>query len=335
MAIEWLGEQRQSLAASSFARDEAYLRLHVLPAFGEVPLASVRRSDIRFWVAALSDEGLAAATVKECHRILSAILKLAVEEKLISENPCRGIKLPRPEDRQIRFINESQVEDLVSCMDVRYRVMVYLTAYLGLRWGEVVGLRHGDVDVDRFRLRVVGVLEDVGGRVRYKQSPKTDSARRTLTLPPFLQEMLASHLLENPDTPYVFVSPEGAPLRRSAFRARLWVPAVDRAGLKGLHFHDLRHTAASIAHEYGAGLFDIKELLGHKDIQTTANLYMHLQENSQRASAAQEQAFRSASEGRKGRILDAVVTSSGDREDVAGPDERPQPAVSPGREGGT
>ncbi|HYN36824.1 MAG TPA: tyrosine-type recombinase/integrase, partial [Actinomycetota bacterium] len=97
---------------------------------------------------------------------------------------------------------------------------------------------------------------------------------------------------------------KGQPLQRGTFRSRYWLPAVEKAGLTPLRFHDLRHTAAGIAHEHGSDLFDVKELLGHKDIQTTANIYLHLRENSQRLTDSQQKAFEVA-RSQLGRILDA------------------------------
>jgi len=97
-------------------------------------------------------------------------------------------------------------------------------------------------------VRVVGTLEDVGGKTpRYVEETKTHSSRRMLSMPPFLADILAEHLAAEPVSEFVFVGPNGALLRRSNFRRRVWNPALEAAGLDSqLRFHDLRHSAVAL-----------------------------------------------------------------------------------------
>jgi integrase len=123
---------------------------------------------------------------------------------------------------------------------------------------------------------IVGTLEEIGGRVRYVPETKSSPSRRSLSLPRFLVEVLAEHLTGEPESSYVFTSKTGDPLRRSTFRQCHWLPAVRRAGLEPLRFHDLRHSHVSLLIGQGAHPKEIQARLGHASITTTLNTYGHL-----------------------------------------------------------
>ncbi len=103
-------------AVSSRARDELYLRRHVLPYFESTSLARIERRAVQEWISKLSDKGLAPATVRACHRLLSGMLAEAVEARLIGQSPCRGIKLPRVSRTEQRFLNAVEVARLADAM---------------------------------------------------------------------------------------------------------------------------------------------------------------------------------------------------------------------------
>ena len=105
---------------------------------------------------------------------------------------------------------------------------------------------------------------------------KTPSSRRTLAIPTFLSDMLAEHVASSgrrAESDLLFTAPEGGPLRRSTFRNRVWEPAVFRAGLRGVTFHALRHSAVGLMIEVGAHIEAIKQRLGHASIRTTSDVY--------------------------------------------------------------
>ena len=125
-------------------------------------------------------------------------------------------------------------------------------------------------------MQIVGTLEEIGGRVRYVSETKSSASRRALMLPRFLVEMLASHLAQAPSSEYVFTNLRGDFLRRSSFRSSHWLPATGKAGLEGVRFHDLRHSAVAMAIAQGAHPAEIQARLGHSSISTTLGVYAHL-----------------------------------------------------------
>jgi integrase len=153
---------------------------------------------------------------------------------------------------------------------------VTTAALTGLRLSELAGLKAKNVDMLGRRISVVEQLLEVGGRLETAQ-PKTKASMRSVAIPPTLAAKLGDHpvLLEGPGS-LVFVMASGSPLRGNNFRHRVWIPAVSRAGLDGLRFHDLRHTAVVLAIAQGAHAKSIQMRMGHASITTTLDRYGHL-----------------------------------------------------------
>jgi integrase len=274
---EKLFNNKLHLRASSRNRDEAYLRNHVLPAFGDVGVGKISKADIQKWVQELAAKNLAPATIKECFRIARSVFEEAVDQLIIPDSPCRRISLPRIEHRAQLYLDPDEVERLVAHTDGLFKPLIYSAVYLGCRWGELVGLKRENLNLLKRQVRIVGSLEEVQGQPRYVDETKTKASRRTLTIPPFLCDILDSHLKSVRPKTFVFVGDRGALLRRSNFRRRHWKPAVEAAGLPtGLRFHDLRHTCASILISQGAHPKEIQARLGHSSITTTMDRYGHL-----------------------------------------------------------
>jgi integrase len=123
---------------------------------------------------------------------------------------------------------------------------------------------------------VVSTIERAYGRYQVVEYGKTKAARRTLKMPEFLREVLAWHLKVFKRDEWVFPAPVGGFLRYDNFRNRAWLPAVQKAGLAPLTFHELRHTAAAFMINDGADPLQVKRRMGHEDIRTTFDTYGHL-----------------------------------------------------------
>jgi integrase len=176
-------------------------------------------------------------------------------------------------------------------MPDRYRVLVLVAGYGGFRWSELVGLRRSSID--GARVLVAEQLQQVNG-AWLRDTPKSASSRRVVTLPASVAAELAGHLEEfsqvGPDG-LVFVNRLGNPVGPS-FRGNVWYPACARAGLAtrthrpgrrplfvdGPDFHDLRHTAVALSISAGAHPKTIQSMLGHSSIAVTMNTYGHLLE---------------------------------------------------------
>ena len=273
-ATSWV-EGRASLRPASRARDESLLRVHLLPKFGPAPIGRIAHADVQAWVNALSSKGLSPRTVRECFRLLSSVMKAATTARMIRESPCTGIELPRVERVEQRFLSAEEVDRLVEAAPPMHRALILSAVYLGCRWEELAGLKRKHLDLLHKRLRIIGTIERVAGTYRYVDETKTSTSRRTVTIPPFLVEIMAAHLADAPASEFVFPARAGAFIRYDNFRTRVWNPTARRAGLEGLTFHELRHTAAALMIDAGANPLEVRDRLGHRDIRTTLNVYGH------------------------------------------------------------
>jgi integrase len=273
---QWWGhyENERAKRATTAARDRAVMEKWWLPELGGTALAKITPGAVRGVVDTMR-ASLASATVRTNYGVLRAVLSAAVDAELVARSPCRAIRLENTRRGEARHISADELHELADAMPVEYRAMVYVGGVLGLRWSEVAGLRVGRVDFLRRSLTVAETLTEVEGHPRFDE-PKTRASHRTITVPLAVLDNLSQHLTRrgrpDPDE-LVFVAPDGGPLRASNFRQRVWSPALRRAGLDGLHFHDLRHSAAALMIEAGAHIETIKRRLGHSSIRVTSDVY--------------------------------------------------------------
>ncbi|HET6873499.1 MAG TPA: site-specific integrase [Acidimicrobiales bacterium] len=288
----WL-RGRANLAPRTREIDAAQLRLYVypkidpeIPALGEVSIADLTPELIRSWYGALK-VGRGRSVAPKAYVRLRQILSQAVDDERIGRNPCRipGGGVERSAEQ--RFASVAELVALAEAVPDRYRALVLTAGLGGLRQGELFALRRRDLDLDngtitvrRKRLRLASgeVVED---------HPKSDAGRRVVAVPPQLVAELRRHLAVHArpgSDAYVFTSPEGTPLERSNFRLRVWEPATHSAGVVGMRFHDLRHTAGTLAAQTGATTKELMVRLGHASSRA-AMIYQHAADDRDRLIA--------------------------------------------------
>jgi integrase len=260
------------LRDSTRALYEGQARRYLLPAFGRIPLREITPASVRNFLASLS-ETKGPSTVRSCQRLLSRILEEAVADGLIASNPARRPKLERERPREPRFLEPDELARLAEEVPDRYKALIYLLGYGGLRIGEAAALRRDDIDTKARRVHVRRTIAEVAGRL-VESLPKSGKPR-VVVIPDFLAKMLAEHMLAYPGE-RVFTTEQGGVLRVGNFRKRIFYPAARRAGLAGLKIHDLRHTAASLAIRAGGHPKAVSEMLGHANISITMDRYGHL-----------------------------------------------------------
>ena len=265
-----------NLRPTTRARDEMALRLYAVPRFGDMPLAAISQLEVRAWVAELSARGLAPATVVKAYQLLGKVLAAAVDAGYLAQTPCRNVPLPAIEREEMRFLTPTEIATLAEAIRPRYRALVFVGAYGGLRIGELAGLRRSRVDHLRGTVQVAEIITEVSGRL-YVGPPKTRASRRTVGLPRFVVRELEAHLAGGgSQDDHVFTAPLGGPLRIIGFRSRIWRPATRAAGLEGLRIHDLRHTAVALWIAAGASPKEVAVRAGHTSVSFTLDRYGHL-----------------------------------------------------------
>lgn len=242
-AKAWV-EERPGLRPKTIQLYRYLLRAHLQKEFGSRTIASITEADVRRWRADLLSAGVSPVTAAKAYRLLKSILTTAVEDGLIRRNPCRvkGGSVEKSPERPVLTL--AQVYALADAVGSRYRALVLIACFCGLRWGELAGLQRRDIDCDRKTIRVTRQLCEVAGRPPFLAPPKTDAGKRLVAIPSVILSDVRSHLdtLTPPEADaLLFTSPAGKPLRHGNFRRRVWVPALTASGVD-VHLHDLRHT---------------------------------------------------------------------------------------------
>ncbi len=277
-AAQWSAARNSERA--TLARDASIMRNHVIPRWGPLPMGQIEHLAVQEWVTSLG-ERLSPATVAECFRLTSSVLRSAVRDRLIGFNPCEGVRLTRRrrKDTDDQVVTRDELlSKLLPAVPDRYRALVALAAGTGLRWGECVGLCWDAVDLATATVRVIRVAEEISGHVRLKPYPKSKAGRRTVPLPPFVVELLTAHARAYPPGALglIFTARTGKPLKRGTFRARVWKPSLQRADLSAtLRFHDLRHSYATWLVSDGVPINDVARVMGHEQTSTTLDRYTH------------------------------------------------------------
>jgi integrase len=273
----WLAVKEPKLAPSTVELYRYLLRRHVCPRFADIPVGRIMAVEVQGWLADLHAGDLSPNTVAKAYRVLKGSLDAAVDAGLIKQSPCvlKGAGTERHKEMQIA--TPEQVAEIADAAGPRWEALVYAAAYSGLRWGELAGLRRCDVDLEAGTITVVRKLEEVNSRLSYGP-PKTAAGHRTVGIPSFVARSLAVHLevyAEAGPEGLVFPAVEGGPMRRSNFRRRVWEPSTTAADVQGLRFHDLRHTAATLAAGSGTSLKALMARIGHASA-AAALRYQHI-----------------------------------------------------------
>jgi integrase len=304
-AGDYFRAKAPTLAPSTVkAREEAY-RLRISPTLGGVELASIDRQRVEIWLADTLATSSRHATWKAVSA-LRAILKLAVEWRLLPDNPAARLRLPkrRPAERTSaqRVLDAQQLQLLIAATRrARVETMIRVAAEGGLRLGEVIGLRWADIDLPARRITVARSVWQETARDgqplrRIVGPPKSGRERRvaiTANLAARLGDWFAESVVEGGAAAdgYVWPARAGGPMDRSTpgqalARLQLRAGLVDGQGRPLVSFHGLRHTAASIMLSRDVPLIVVSRQLGHANPNITAQVYAHLLSDTQLDDAA-------------------------------------------------
>ncbi|MDI2128741.1 tyrosine-type recombinase/integrase [Yinghuangia seranimata] len=280
---------------STYDKYEAQVRLHLAPGLGTKRLEALSVQDVRRFLVRLERQ-TTAATAKEAHRVLRTALTAACREELITRNVVSLVEAPRPDAREITpwsldetltFLEAARGESL-------YAAFV-LAITMGLRRGEIVGLKWDQVDLERRTLRVAKQTQRRRG-VLYDDDPK-GRRRRTIPLPAMCVAPLRWQRMRQADarrraladktgagwqeSGYVFTTRTGRPVEpRNLYRA--FTRVAEDADLRVIRLHDARHGCATLLTAAGVPPRVVMEILGHSQISITMDVYTHVVQDTQR-----------------------------------------------------
>ncbi|GLZ15072.1 site-specific integrase [Actinomadura sp. NBRC 104425] len=254
---------------------------------------------------------LSPRMVQFIHAVLRNALQAAVREEIIPRNVAKLVTITAPKYRVNRGLTVDQARDVLkAARGERLYALYVLALCLGLRRGELLGLRWEDVKlvacracggeggtldgdpcercsesgIESATMEVVQTLQRVGGELRFVP-PKTDDSERTIPLPELCITALCEHKVRQEaeraeawphwqDHGLVFPSRIGTPMEPDNLR-RSWGRIREAAGLGSVRFHDMRHTCVSLLLDLGVPPHVVREIVGHSDIEVTMTIYAH------------------------------------------------------------
>ena len=297
----------KELAPSTYKRYCRILETRLLPYFGHFYINKIRPTDIMKFYDLLEKDTqlvrkkgnngsktkkpLSGKTILEHHRLLRAMLHKAVYWQLIVTNPAERVQPPKARKPKRRSYDDEQTKILLENLellpneDTKYKVAIILTVFTGVRLGELMGLEWQDVD---FKNGIISInrssqyLADMGV---FTKVPKTESSIREIAIPEFIislleeynlwyeeQKSIYGELWTNSDR--LFVQADGKPMHPSTI-SKWFVKYVAQIGLPVINFHGLRHTNASLLVAQNIDIAVISARLGHAQISTTLDFYVH------------------------------------------------------------
>ncbi len=294
----WLTEvARLTVRPRTYVSYRYVVGFHLTPGLGDLPLASLSPADVQTFLNAKSASGLSPRTVGYLRGVLRGALGHAERTDLVSRNVARLARPPRIPRRRVSPLSVEQVRTFVTAIGGDRLEALYLVALgVGLRQGEILGLRWSDVDLDGGTLTVRHALARIEGRLVLVE-PKSATSRRVVPLPAFVRDALVAHRDRQAQEPLplrpappdafadlVFVTTHGTPLDGITITRR-FQHILAAARLPHQRFHDLRHACASLLLAQGVPARVVMETLGHSEISLTLNTYSHVMPSVGREAA--------------------------------------------------
>jgi len=282
---DWLAAQRLSLRPRTWERYRELVTQHLIPELGRVQLDRLSVPQVQTLLASRSASGLAPRTVGHIRAVLRTALGEAVRRELIGRNVASLASPPRPPDRLIEpFTPDECSRILQGAVAFGLEAVVSLALGLGLRQGEVLGLRWRDIDLEGSTVRVQMALQLIQG-VYSLVEPKTARSRRTLPMPEFVKDGLArrrseqeadriraGNLWHETIEGLVFTTALGSP-RNGPALTHTFHRLLETERVPQRTFHTLRHSAATLMLGAGVDLKTVSTVLGHSQIGLTADTY--------------------------------------------------------------
>ena len=297
----------KELAPSTYKRYCRMLETRILPYFGHFYINKIKPTDIMQFYDLLSRDTqlvrkksnngkktlkpLSGKTILEHHRLLRSMLHKAIYWQLIVSNPAERVQPPKAMKAKRRYYDDEQCKVLLENLtelseeQIKYKVAIILTIFTGVRLGELMGLEWQDVD---FKTGIVSInrssqyLADKG---IFTKTPKTESSIREVAIPDFVVSLLEEYKLwyDEQKSFYgelwtnsnrLFVQADGKPMHPSTI-SKWFVKYVAQIGLPVINFHGLRHTNATLLISQNIDVAVVAARLGHAQITTTFNFYVH------------------------------------------------------------
>ena len=285
VAERWLdsGTKRDT----TMDRNEGIVYNHILTGLGpDRAVRSLTKADCQKLIDTWTTNGQAPRTVQRQYATLRAMMQHAVDAELVLRNPASRLRIPPPDEVVRPTLTPEQLEGLAAELGQVQGLFMWCGAVLGLRWAETAGLTVSSIDMLGGNISVRAQINRAGALA----PPKTKGSMRTLAAPTWLLDDLVKVMRDRGLTgadgdKLVFASEAGTGLSYTNWRARVWKPATEAAGVPGLRYHDLRSIAATALVAAGVDLRTAMHRLGHTTPAMTLAVYARVALDRDREAA--------------------------------------------------
>ncbi|SOC27490.1 putative phage integrase [Brochothrix thermosphacta] len=303
VATMWLEQYKNTVKESTYAKTLFYFKKHILPAFGHLYINNITASTCQKTINKWHKKKY--AMYKLWYRYTSKVFEYAITLNIIDINPTIRVTIPKKmaiiqENNYSNFYNKEELQHFFKCLEADDRYMPLtlfrLLAFSGIRVGEALALNWQDINFKESTVRInKTVSQGINGKTLV-QTPKTKTSIRTLSidtqtitiLKTWRKKQKEYYLMQGINTlipGQLIFSNKNNTFLESRSTVYLMNSIVEKHNLKRITTHGLRHTHCSLLFESGANLQDVKERLGHSDIQTTMNIYTHVTEKAKENTA--------------------------------------------------
>jgi integrase len=276
VAEDWLEYKKLKIRITTWEVCDGHVRNHFKDLDG-LRIDRITTPVIEMYITTRQQQGMNINTLRKVLVTLGQILSYAVRHKYLDHNPLKEAERPRDlrvDEKEVRVLTPEQIRALLGAVeDQKYLTLFLMAVMTGARQGELLGLKWDDLDLGEKQVHIQRTFNN--GRFF---PTKTKGSRRKIDLSPALLIQLRKWKLACPkaELDLVFPSGTGQPINHRNMVQRHFEPALEKAEIPKIRFHNLRHTYASLLIEQGENLKYIQTQLGHSSPTVTLNVYTHL-----------------------------------------------------------
>jgi integrase len=289
VADVWLKIKKPNIRNSTYKQYKGHMENHLKPFFENLRINRITYDKVEKFISHCLDNNVSIPTMKKILINLGAIMTYAVRKRYVDYNPVRDIEKPKgqsehDEDKELNVLTPREIISLLdSAPDLKHITLFMAAATTGLRQGELLGLKWTDIDWFNNQIHINRTYN----HFRFYE-PKTKTSKRKVDVPPQMMKQLKEWKIACPanDLDLIFPNENGKPMSALNMYNRKYLPALRKAKLSQIRFHDLRHTYASLLIDQGENIKYVQNQMGHASIKVTMDTYGHLMKDVNKEAAS-------------------------------------------------
>lgn len=273
---EWLSAVRLRVKESTYANYRRKAQKHILPAFGKLHYANLTPDLVHDFIHQKLDTGLSPKYVADIVIVMKSAARYVSRVHGFAD-PLYNVMLPKTDKHELRILDDRQQKRLCSYLNAHpdhTSLCILLSLHMGLRVGEVCGLKWEDIDFTKSILTVRRTVQRIPAGQGTKlliDTPKSRSSRRVIPIPAMLVKLLQ---MNRGEQSHFILSDRETPTEPRTLQHR-FKRILQKAGLPSFNYHSLRHLFATNCIRTGFDVKTLSEILGHASVETTLSRYVH------------------------------------------------------------